>query len=85
MDGKRFRFLLLAQDDLQLVTDQAKTLDFKPHAIISSPRTRPIPIQVTPTLIITDNSGRVVKSWLGRQNAAGQQDVLRVLAQLNER
>jgi hypothetical protein len=37
----------------------------------------------TPTLILVDQSGRVVKPWIGRQDSAGENDVIRTIGQLS--
>jgi hypothetical protein len=36
----------------------------------------------TPTLILVDQNGRVVKPWIGRQDVAGENDVIRTIGQL---
>jgi len=35
----------------------------------------------TPTLILVDASGRVVKPWVGKQDAAGEADIIRTIGQ----
>lgn len=36
----------------------------------------------TPTLILVDQSGRVVKPWIGKQDQAGENDVIRAIGQV---
>jgi len=36
----------------------------------------------TPTLILVDQSGRVIKPWIGKQDVAGENDVIRTIGQL---
>jgi len=39
-------------------------------------------VRATPTLIVLDSSGRVVKSWVGHLNQAGEDEVVRTLRSL---
>jgi hypothetical protein len=65
-------------------TDVTEVMESQKLAIPAFPAIRLDTFRVsgTPTLILVDQNGRVVKPWVGRQDVAGENDVIRTIGQL---
>lgn len=79
MDGTDLRFVILAMEDLQRVTEYNRDHSIGAHAVLSFPRTRPVEIRGTPTLIVLDGGGRLKKSWIGQLTKKAEAEVIATL------
>jgi hypothetical protein len=64
------------------VTDIMKSQQLSIRAF-SAVRLDAFRVSGTPTLILVDQRGKVVKPWIGKQSADGENDVIRTLGQVS--
>lgn len=79
MDGKTTRLVVLAMDDVSRMDAYLKEHNVRPHAVLSLPRSEPLPVKGVPALFVLDATGKIRKSWIGLLEAAVEQEVVSFL------